>query len=1044
MRQSALPSASRPAASEVAWLRAEAVALLAALLTAGGAVLLAGWLSPPEPGTLLPSGERLFTPEQLRPFDGAGGRRIYLAILGSVYDVTPGAKHYGPKGGYRIFAGRDASRSYVTGKFKEDLNDDVEDFDDEQLSELASWRSFYVDHKEYKAVGKVVGRFYDAAGQPTALLARAEAAAAAAAAAKEAAEGGGQAGGGQQAQQPCNVKWSKSEGGSVWCEEGRFPRRVLQPDWQGQPQEHNAVVTSAQQRSSGDWGGNNPERGEPQPGDCMPDDLVVPTLDGNLTVPRDGSANTPLLAMGLDPADPFSTAMWVAPASLDALLLRAPEGAHFLFFSHSNDSAETDAQWMRQRLLSRAHVLQLPSDQLDQLLQRLHFATQPPAAMGGWLPQLLEQWQMPRRIAAEAAGATAVLLAAPAGRFPREANCSCPEECGAELSIPASMVPHSIGVVLRDVLRAGDRVNVSFEEEQGPGLWAGIDASGSLIELGWPKVASLLHGVWAAQYQAYLQGLQERLAAPAHVIPIFKGDKAFEDTGRPLRKSVTLPNWSKLAGKDQVELDMQLSCAGTTDADCPTYDHVIQLFVCCGTADGMLPPCEPCQPTVWAGSSGSAGGSGSSSSGGDSSSSGGSGMSLPLLPGAAAARHNGSTRALAAAWQEQPALVQGQSNGQKCGRELGRWITPFRRRVGRWLTDVSALRPLLLPAPRLLRMQCTFTLQAPAWAGPWQPTLSLRFSSGPTEVMQMADGAAVDDGSGGSSYGGSSSSMERQAAAATAGSVPANPQQQAPLQRQPQQQRCSQSAAAQHVQRVLPLPFSGGDFGPGYNNRTAAGYNFTTPPGLRRALLVARITGHGWGPETDGCADFCGTQHSFWVNGAAHEFGMRFERAGALWACADQVPNGVVPNQHGTFLYGRNGWCPGQDVAPWVADVTAALSPLGQLNSIAYCGALVNGSEPRGSKHSGPDAIRVSEALSGESTQEVGSDATNMASAMDSVPAVAADPQGDALRSVMRQDEGDTTGAGGDNGGSSGLKPVTLRTAPQDARFPTTNQQASL
>lgn len=42
-----------------------------------------------------PSGERLFTPQQLAPFDGRGGRRIYLAILGSVYDVTPGAKHYG-------------------------------------------------------------------------------------------------------------------------------------------------------------------------------------------------------------------------------------------------------------------------------------------------------------------------------------------------------------------------------------------------------------------------------------------------------------------------------------------------------------------------------------------------------------------------------------------------------------------------------------------------------------------------------------------------------------------------------------------------------------------------------------------------------------------------------------------------------------------------------------------------------------------------------------------------------------------------------------
>lgn len=60
---------------------------------------------------------------------------------------------------------------------------------------------------------------------------------------------------------------------------------------------------------------------------------------------------------------------------------------------------------------------------------------------------------------------------------------------------------------------------------------------------------------------------------------------------------------------------------------------------------------------------------------------------------------------------------------------------------------------------------------------------------------------------------------------------------------------------------------------------------------------------------------------------------------------------------------------------------------------------------PAPSKHA--DAIRVSEALSRESTQEVGSDATNMASPMDSVPAVAADPQGDALATVMRHDEGE-------------------------------------
>lgn len=60
-------------------------------------------------------------------------------------------------------------------------------------------------------MGKVVGRFFDTAGEPTALRLQAEAAAAAAAQRereKEAARSGGGA-----ADVPCNVKWSKVEGG---------------------------------------------------------------------------------------------------------------------------------------------------------------------------------------------------------------------------------------------------------------------------------------------------------------------------------------------------------------------------------------------------------------------------------------------------------------------------------------------------------------------------------------------------------------------------------------------------------------------------------------------------------------------------------------------------------------------------------------------------------------------------------------------------------------------------------------------------------------
>ncbi|KAL4420479.1 hypothetical protein ABPG75_010135 [Micractinium tetrahymenae] len=220
-------------------LKAEAAALLAGLLIVAGVVYYSK-------STAAASQSGLLTAEQLAAFDGRGGRRLYLAILGEVYDVTPGMRHYGPKGGYGIFAARDASRSFVTGKFKDDLHDDVADFTQEQLQELVRWRDFYAKHKEYKLVGKVVGRFYDAAGSPTPLQQRAEAAAAAAAAQEAAAKEQGQGGGAADAAVPCNVKWSRAEGGWVWCPEGQFPRRVLQADWQGgQQQERCACLDSA-------------------------------------------------------------------------------------------------------------------------------------------------------------------------------------------------------------------------------------------------------------------------------------------------------------------------------------------------------------------------------------------------------------------------------------------------------------------------------------------------------------------------------------------------------------------------------------------------------------------------------------------------------------------------------------------------------------------------------------------------------------------------------------------------------------------------------
>ena len=50
---------------------------------------------------------------------------ILLGLNGSIYDVSANPSMYGPGGSYSFFAGRDASRAFVTGCFDTDLNGDL-------------------------------------------------------------------------------------------------------------------------------------------------------------------------------------------------------------------------------------------------------------------------------------------------------------------------------------------------------------------------------------------------------------------------------------------------------------------------------------------------------------------------------------------------------------------------------------------------------------------------------------------------------------------------------------------------------------------------------------------------------------------------------------------------------------------------------------------------------------------------------------------------------------------------------------------------------
>ncbi|KAI9764765.1 MAG: hypothetical protein M1840_008034 [Geoglossum simile] len=66
------------------------------------------------------------TDAELARYDGTDPiLPVYLAINASIYDVSAGRTFYGPGGSYHFFAGKDATRAFVTGCFDQDLTYDL-------------------------------------------------------------------------------------------------------------------------------------------------------------------------------------------------------------------------------------------------------------------------------------------------------------------------------------------------------------------------------------------------------------------------------------------------------------------------------------------------------------------------------------------------------------------------------------------------------------------------------------------------------------------------------------------------------------------------------------------------------------------------------------------------------------------------------------------------------------------------------------------------------------------------------------------------------
>jgi hypothetical protein len=144
--------------------------------------------------------------------------------------------------------------------------------------------------------------------------------------------------------------------------------------------------------------------------------------------------------------------------------------------------------------------------------------------------------------------------------------------------------------------------------------------------------------------------------------------------------------------------------------------------------------------------------------------------------------------------------------------------------------------------------------------------------------------------------------------------------------------RLSDSGGALRPISATPL-FTGGGFNTAYNDKYSP-VEVAIPADAAAVKLATVITGHGMSSPGN-CAEFCNTTHHFAVNDS--ETVVSFPLAGNDHGCMDQAAQGTVPNQYGTWWYGRSGWCPGKEVQMETHDVTEAVTP-GETASISYAG----------------------------------------------------------------------------------------------------------
>lgn len=128
---------------------------------------------------------------------------------------------------------------------------------------------------------------------------------------------------------------------------------------------------------------------------------------------------------------------------------------------------------------------------------------------------------------------------------------------------------------------------------------------------------------------------------------------------------------------------------------------------------------------------------------------------------------------------------------------------------------------------------------------------------------------------------------------------------------------------------IHPL-FSGGGYSTTFNDDRPP-VDVAIPADAVSVALVSIATGHG--ADTYSCAEFCDQTHTYAIGDES--WADVQDAPGEEAGCRDSVDSGTVPNQAGTWWYGRAGWCPGRRVDPFVVDVTDHVTP-GTTATVSY------------------------------------------------------------------------------------------------------------